>query len=193
MSDSSKTQLGARLSLALVKARRAFFKMSMREKGLLLLFVFALVGLWFSWQLERQRAMQTRIAAARSVSETQELILGYAPSIQEQYDGLIEQIDLDSLPSRDEVTGQIDALVRRLGFESFDLSPARTEVGTDLNFHTIQLVVQRATYGQIKNFTETIKAELPFVSLERIVMQAQARDDQFLDARYVFKSIEYTK
>src|SRR5690606_37080038 len=123
----------------------------------------------------------------------QNMILSYSPTIQEEYQRIISRIDLASLPTKDEVSSRVDALVRRAGFNDFDLGQARTEEGTGFNFHTIQLVVQKVTYPQIKSFTETLKAELPFVSLERIVIQAQARDDEFLDVRYVLKSIEHTQ
>ncbi|MBK1878051.1 hypothetical protein [Pelagicoccus mobilis] len=185
--------LNARLSAGILKARRVFFKLSMREKGLALLFVLALVFIWFSWQMDRHSALGAKHDNVRRTEQMQELELSEGPNIRSTYQDQISAIDLASLPSRDEVRAQVDALVRRSGFSSFDLGEARTEAGADLNFHTFQLVVQKSTYQKIKSFTQTIKTELPFLSLERIVIQAQARDDNFLDVRYVFKSIEYTK
>lgn len=191
--NSARPSFSSRIASSVVKMRRSFVKMSMREKALVLLFAFALVGFWFSWQLDRHQRTQESVSAAHRTAAEHEMILAYAPSIQANYEHLISLIDLDSLPAKDEVASQIDALVRQAGFSDFSLGQPRTEEGTGFKFHTVQLVVQKEPYQKMKNFTETLKAELPFVSLERIVIQAQARDDQFLDVRYVLKSIEHTK
>ncbi len=183
----------AKLGVWSVQARRHFFKMNMREKVLLLLFAFALVFVWFSWQFDRHAATQGSIAAAHRLDAEQKNMLSYEEGVRVSYEELISEINLEELPTKDEVAGQIDALVRRAGFTAFDLGQARTEEGTGLNFHTFQLSVQKATYPQIKSFTASLKSELPYVSLERIVIQAQARDDQFVDTRYVLKSLEYAK
>ncbi|MDQ8187341.1 hypothetical protein [Pelagicoccus sp. SDUM812002] len=190
---TQESSLASRVSFGLVKARRGFFKMTMREKVLALLFTLALVLVWGSWQLERQSLLQDQHWDAGIVEAGQENWLNEEPRHRATYESQKSAIDLTSLPSRDEVSGQIDALVRRFGFSTFDFSEPRTEVGAEMNFHTFQLVVQKATYSRIKNFTKTIKAELPYLSLDRVVIQAQERDDDFLNVRYVFKSIEYTK
>ncbi|MDQ8181815.1 hypothetical protein [Pelagicoccus sp. SDUM812005] len=189
----SDTSFAARLSVFLVKARRAFFKMTMREKVLALLFAFALALVWGSWQLDRQSLLKDKHWDASVVETSQQNWLDEEMRHRGTYESQKAEIDLGSLPTRDEVSGQIDSLVRRAGFSTFDFPPPRTEVGAEMNFHTFQLVVQKATYSKIKNFTKTIKAELPYLSLERVVIQAQERDDDFLNVRYVFKSIEYTK
>ncbi|EDY85115.1 hypothetical protein VDG1235_4750 [Verrucomicrobiia bacterium DG1235] len=191
--DKAVSGLGVRLSAAFVKSRRAFFKMTMREKVLVLLFAFALLFVWFSWQLDRHALLGAGHNTARIAESNQKLELDDGPNVRATYESQKSEIDLTSLPTKDEASGLIDALVRRSGFSSFDLGQPRTEEGAEMNFHTFQLVVQKASYPKIKSFTERVKAELPFLSLERIVIQAQARDDSFVDVRYVFKSIEYTK
>lgn len=190
---SSSDSLGLRLSGALLKGKRMFFKMSMREKVLALLFAFALLFLWASWQIDRHSSLSDEHTSARRTEALQKLQLDEGPSVRSTYEEQISQIDLNSLPTKEEVYGQIDAVVRRFGFDPFDLSEPRTERGADINFHTFQLVMTKAPYSRIKSFTQAVKQELPFVSLERIVIQAQTRDENFQDVRYVFKSIEYTK
>ncbi len=189
----SNESSGARLASAILRMRRSFFKMSMREKVLALLFALALILVWTSWQLDRQSLRSAQHDDARSAENDQANWLGEETNYRTTYESQKAAIDLGALPTRDEASGQIDSLVRRSGFSTFDFSEPRTEMGAEMNFHTFQLVVQKATYGQIKSFTKTIKAELPYLSLERVVIQAQERDDQFLNVRYIFKSIEYTK
>lgn len=172
-----------------LRVRRGFFKMSMREKVLLLAFALALLGVWASWLLDRQAETRSQLSSARVGLNDQQMFLDSEASIQANYDQIISRIDLGSLPSKDDVSSQIDALVRQAGFASFDLGQARTEEGTGFYFHTSQLAIQKASYGQIRQFTDTLKTQLPFVSLERVVIQSQTNND-LLDVRYILKSIE---
>jgi len=189
----SKESLQVRLSAVILRTRRVFFKMSMREKVLMLLFAFALVFIWFTWQLDRHTLLGEQHDNVRLTEQNQKLELDDGIRVRTEYDARMSEIDLRALPNVEDVRAQVDALVRRAGFASFDLGEARTEIGADLKFHTFQLNVDKVPYFGIKRFTETIKAELPYLSLESIVIAAQTRDQDFVDVRYVFKSIEYTK
>lgn len=190
---NTNDSLGNRLAVSVLRMRRAFFKMTMREKVLALLFALALVFVWASWQLDRQSFLGRLHDDASSSEGDQANWLGEEERYRSTYESQKAAIDLEALPTRDEVSGQIDSLVRRSGFSTFDFGEPRTEKGAEMDFHTYQLYVQKVTYAKIKNFTRMIKTELPYLSLERIVIQAQERDDQFLNVRYFFKSIEYTK
>jgi len=172
------------------KARGWYFKRSMREKVLMLLFAFVLLALWYSWRVDRGVVLKAAHEDARRDENAQRLVLNDGPMVRNDYAYRIANIDLDALPSREEVSGQIDALVRRSGFSDFDLGQPRTQQGADLRFHTFQLRVNKSTFERIESFERSVKRELPHVALERVVLQAQPRDDQFLDASFVFKSIE---
>lgn len=191
--SKTNSKLAIRFSRQFVKLRRGFFKLTMREKALILLFVFALLAVWFSWQMERQRTLSAQHDTVRRVEIEQQLEINDGPGVREAYNLQISEIDLNSLPTKDEASAQIDALARRSGFSNFDLGQPRTVQGADLRFHTFQLRIDKATAERIRSFTDMVKTELPYVSLERVVLQAQNRDDQFLDASFVFKSIEYIK
>ncbi|MBD5778435.1 hypothetical protein IEN85_02945 [Pelagicoccus sp. NFK12] len=192
---AKEASISVRVSAFLIKTRRAFFRMTMREKVLALLFAFALVLVWGSWQLDRQSLLKERHWDAGVVESGQQNWLTEEARHREFYETQKAAIDLEALPNREEVSGQIDALVRRAGFSSFDFPPPRTEIGAEMNFHTFQLVVQKASYAKIKNFTKAIKAEMPYLSLEKVIIQAPDQDVESppVNVRYVFKSIEYTK
>lgn len=181
------------VSTLVLKLRRGFFKMTMREKVLALLFVVALVGLWASTQAARFGSVFDSIGSAHYDAREQESWLAQQTRVNEEFDSLVADLKLEDLPNRDEVSSQIDALVRRYGFPDFNFGQARTERGVDLAFHTISLNIQKVTYPQLKKFTAEFKNELPFVSLESISIRPQARDDRFLDVVFVLKSIEYMK
>ena len=173
--------------------RRRFFRMTLREKGLSLLFVVALVALWYSSQLKRHRSAWANIQLARSEASTQKAWLEQENRVREEYETLMAGIDLASLPTKDEVSSRIDAIVRRNGFTQFSFSQARSEPFAELTFHSIPLTIEKITYEQARAFTQEVRSTLPSVSLERISIRPQARDDQFLDVSFQFKSIEHTK
>ena len=175
-----------------VKVRRAFFRLSLREKALLFLFVLALVGIWFSLQVDRHKSTYVSLQGARSAIQEQDRWLQAKPSIDEQYASLKAQIDLNALPSGEEAESLIDALVTSSGFQNFDLKKRGSEVGEELSFHTMTLRIQKAEYAKLYRFTEALKEKLPFVSLESITLGVQGRDERYLDAVYILKSIEHT-
>lgn len=193
MGSQKRESIGVRLSALALRARRVFFKMSMREKVLALLFAFALAFVWFSLQLDRHGAISQSHYSVGLLEQDQQLELGEGVRVREDYQARISAIDVTALPNIEDVRAQVDALVRRAGFATFDLGEARTTEGAGLKFHTFQLDVDKVSYFGVKSFTETIKTELPHLSLESIVIAALPRNEDFVDARYVFKSIEYTK
>lgn len=191
--DRVKSSFGARVSSFLLKARRVFFKMSLREKALAMLFAFALLLIWFSWQLDRHTVVKSKSAVAARTEELQELQIGEEENVRSSYERQKSAIDLTKLPTKDEASGQIDALARRFGFANFDLRPGSTIEGADLRFHTFNLSITKELFSKVRSFTQAVQTELPFVSLEDTLIQAQPRDDDYVDVRYVFKSIEYKK
>ena len=191
--NSEKRSFSESLASFIIKARRQFFKFSMREKILILLFVVALLGIWMSMQFDRIGKVREEIVVAHGSAKNQLFKLGYKEAIDQKYERLISEINLDALPSKDEVNGQIDALVRSYGFGAFDLGQPQSEEGDSLLFHSFSLAIQKVTYPQIKRFAQELKSKLPHVSLERISLRVQSNDDNYLNARLILKSIEHTK
>lgn len=189
------SQAAARPSLVAfsLKARRFFFKMNLREKALLLLFVIALAAVWFSSQTSRIGAVWDEIEIAKVDAQEQELWIASEPRIDADYGRYIAQINLAELPARDEVNSQIDALVRSFDLGRFTLAAPRTQEGKAMNFHTFSLTLQQANYARVMQFTQELKSKLPYVSLQRITIRARPNDDKSLDVGFVLKSLEYTQ
>lgn len=193
MSNDRKESLDTSLSRGILTFRRRFYKLSVREKSLALLFAIVLVVLWLFNALDRHRAAWGEISLARSETETQREWLLREDQIRQEYELMVSQVNLDTLPSRDEVSSRIDGVVRRNGFTSFNLEQTRSETVNEFTFHTVPLGIQKITYGQLKTFLSEVRVVLPGVNLERISISPQAREDQFLNVSFVFKSIEYSK
>ena len=162
----------------------------MREKFLMVLFIGALVGVWFSFQMERHGTASYDIRVANFTAQNQGNEIATKETTAEQYNALIKDINLSELPSVNEVIARIDDLIRKYGFADFKINTPRSSVGR-LFFHTT-IDLGRANYNRLIDFTDEIKTNLPYVSLQQIAIQAQRRTPQFLDVKLELKSIEYT-
>lgn len=172
--------------------RVRFFRLSMREKALTVLFVGALLGVWFSFQIERHGAVRSEIRIANSDARYQGSKLAEQADAADQYNALIEDINLGELPSVNEVNARIDDLIRKYGFGDFKINSPKSSVGNPLTFHTFTIDLGKANYNRLIEFTNEIKTNLPYVSLRQITIQAQRRTPEFLDVKLELKSIEYT-
>jgi len=172
--------------------RVRFFRLSMREKALTVLFVGALLGVWFSFQIERHGAERADIKIANFAAKTQGEYLAQQAITAEEYNTLIQDINLGELPSVNEVNARIDDLIRKYGFGDFKINSPKSSVGNPLTFHTFTIDLGKANYNRLIEFTNEIKTNLPYVSLRQITIQAQRRTPEFLDVKLELKSIEYT-
>ncbi len=193
MDSENRVPMGEKIASALGKARRQFFKMSSREKILVSLFALAVMAVWFSFQLDRHSAVSRAIHSAHVEAEDQQRWLDREASIQTDYDALILEIDLGKLLSKEEVRSRIDTLARSYGFNGYVLDETKTEEGAELLFHTTPFAIKKVSFSEVRKFTQEFKKELPYVSLERIVIRQLAQNDQFVDVNYILKSIEYVK
>ena len=172
--------------------RLRFFRLSFREQALLLLFVLVILVMWVSMQFDRHVATFDQIGLSHRVARNQAATIARGETTQEQFDALIAEIDLESLPSRDAVNGGLDAMVRKYGFQ-FSMDQPKTDPGTPLSFHTYQMSIKKGGFPQLERFTNELKTALPYVSVRYIKMQADPRDQNAINASFELKSIEYTQ
>ncbi len=176
----------------LANARIRFFRLSYREKLLICLFVAALLGVWFSSQMNRHGVAKNEITTANFRAREDGKQLLQLDETARNYNDLIQDINLGELPSVNEVNARIDNMIRKYGFGDFKINPPKSNGGNPLTFHTFTIDLGRANYNKLIEFTNDIKTSLPYVSLRQITIQAQRRTPQFLDVKLELKSIEYT-
>ncbi len=176
----------------IARVRIQFFRLSFREKLLIALFVGALLSVWFSTQMKRHGTAQFDIKLANSAARDQGTYLSQLETTEQDYNLLIQDINLGELPTVNEVNARIDDLIRRYGFGDFKINTPKSNQGRPLTFHTFTIDLGKANYNKLIEFTNEIKTNLPYVSLRQITIQAQRRTPQFLDVKLELKSIEYT-
>lgn len=172
--------------------RLRFFRLSMREKALSILFICALLGAWFTFQVDRHGAARQAIRSANELAKEQGQWFAEQPDIEARYEAMLQNINLNELPSVEAVGASLDDLNRKYGFADFKSSVPKTSPGNPLTFHTFTIDISKADYLKLIDFTNEIKSSLPYVSLRQIKIRAQPRTPQFLDVKLELKSIEYT-
>ena len=132
-------------------ARIRFFRLSMREKLLMVLFIGALLGVWFSFQMERHGTASYDIRVANFTAQNQGNEIATKETTAEQYNALIKDINLSELPSVNEVNARIDDLIRKYGFADFKINtPAMLEVQADpFPSHTFTIDLGKANYNRL--------------------------------------------
>ena len=173
--------------------RLRFSRLSMREKFLSVLFIAALLGVWFTFQVDRHGAAIKNIRFANARAEEQGQWFIEQANIDSQYNAMLQSINLDELPSADAVSASVFDLIRKYGFSDFKTNPPKTVPGIPLTFHAFTININKADYNKLIDFTNEIKSSLPYVSLRQISIIAQPRTPQFLNVKLDLKSIEYTK
>ncbi|MFL3658980.1 MAG: hypothetical protein ACJ07L_13135, partial [Opitutales bacterium] len=73
----------------------------MREKFLSVLFIAALLGVWFTFQVDRHGAAIKKIRFANARAEEQGQWFTEQFNIDSQYNAMLQSINLDELPSAD--------------------------------------------------------------------------------------------
>jgi len=191
MGDNEKNNRSLKGWIILFKL--AVFRLSLREKGLALVFVLALLAVWASMQLDRHLASYAEYKTVSSNLNEQQIVLDSQADTEATFEAMIAQINLDELPTRDEVNAKIDELVRKRSFGGFKTTQPRSEPGAPLTFHSYSASIEGAGYEELIAFTKELRGTLPYVSLRRVTLQSQRSNDKLLEARIELKSIEYTK
>jgi len=184
--------LNPTLKSRMAQFKGTVFRLTLREKVLGLIFVIALLGVWASMQIERHLSMAREYTEIGNNLGVQRIVLDDRENIEARFNAKIAEIDLDALPTRDEVSASIDALVRKRGF-NFKTTPPKSDPGAPLTFHGYSASIEGANYEDLIAFTQELRETLPYVSLRRVVVQSQRSNDQLLDAKLELKSIEYTQ
>jgi len=191
MGEVEKPKHGLKAWITLLKG--TVFRLSLREKSLALIFVLALLGVWASMQLERHLSAFAEYRSIRSDLDEQNVTLNNREKTESRFEAEISKINLEALPTRDEVNASIDELVRKRAFNGFKTTPPKSDPGSPLTFHSYSASIEGASYDELITFAKELRESLPYVSLRRIVVQSQRSNDLLLDAKLELKSIEYTK
>lgn len=169
--------------------RAFFFRRSWRERILLLVVLAVGVIIWLFSALGRARAARELWAASGRELREQQQWLDSAAATREQLQSLLAQVQQGRSLNANQLVGQLDAVVKRHGF-AFRLDPPTSERRPPVVLHTVSLNLDKADLPAFAAFADDLRATLPLVNIEQLVITPDRRNPAQLDVRLKLSGLE---
>ena len=172
--------------------RKLYKKTSTREKFLLLLFIGAIAVVWFSYSFSRYNNGFKLLFGTQSRIESYEMILSQKDLVEAQLIEKSSELDASKTLSATELLGRISEIVKPMGIENYTINSPQTQEGTLFTFHNVRLSVNRADKEAILRLSEKLKTLVPYVTLDRITMNADRSNTNLMNVQFFISSLEMT-
>lgn len=169
--------------------RQLYDSLSLRERFLLLGFIWLGLLFWFTFQMRGYRAASTAHSSIKSILETQQVLLDNEAYIEERVALAQGSIDNSRTYSGSSLFSTVDNLARQAEIAADINSPTSSEEGI-FRIHSVRVNIRRATLEQLIRFVHAVRADAPYLSLGRFQLDANARDPQQLNAQFIVESFE---
>ena len=170
--------------------RQLFNALSLRERYLLAIFLWALLLLWLLTLLESfqktwntfsiNKQMMSAFTQTLAQSDEAEILLASAR----------QGLDGSKTFSAAQLGGKLDSLARENEVSSFDISTPNTVDSQLFSFHSIRMNIKRARIGELIRFEQALKAYSPYIAMSDFQISANKRDPRYLDAVLELVSFE---
>jgi hypothetical protein len=167
-----------------------FFRRSWRERILLLVVLAVAVVIWLFSVLARARAARERWAGAGVVLQQQQIWLDGAVRTREQLESRLSQVQQGRALDGNQLVGQLDVVVKRHHFPSYRLDPPTSERKPPVTIHTVSLNLEKAELAPFGAFVDDLRASLPLVNIEQVVIAPDRRNPAQLDVRLKLSGLE---
>lgn len=170
--------------------RAFFFRLSAREKVLLVLFVWVLVLIGLFSAVGDLSARISALKVAASQLETQHLYLGMREELAGELARSSERFDAEKTLGASALQGRVDRIAREAGItlQGFNYSSGQQNDIYDL--HELRVNIRGITYDQLYDFDRRLQAEAPYLKLESLRISADRRSREKLDCSLVLSSFE---
>lgn len=170
--------------------RQLFNALSLRERYLMALFIWALVLLWLLYLLEGfQKTWSTYTLNKQALSSFIDTI-AQADEAQVLLAAARQGLDSNKTFSSAQLVGRLDSIARENEVTSFDISTPSTIESQLFSFHNVRLSIKRARISELIRFDQAVKAYTPYIALGDFQVTANKRDPRFLDASFELVSFE---
>lgn len=174
----------------IVALRAFFFRLSTREKVLLVLFVWVLVALGLFGASADLRARLGALKTAGSELDNQAMYLGMREELGAQLASSSERFDPTKTLGASALQGRVDRLAREAGVTLQGFDYRRGQQNDIYDLHELRVNIRGITYDQLYRFDLRLQAEAPYLKLESIRVSADRRDRERLDCTLILSSFE---
>ncbi|MFT3829534.1 MAG: hypothetical protein QM691_07495 [Opitutaceae bacterium] len=170
--------------------RAFFFRRSWRERVLLLVVLTVGVAIWLASVLARGRALRERWDQTSLALGTQQQWLAVAPEKAQELQGRLAQVQQGRSLNANQLVGQLDAVIKRQRIAAYRLDPPTTERRPPVALHSVAVTLDKTELAALGAFVDDLRASLPLVNIEQIVVTPDRRNPAQLDVRLKLSGLE---
>jgi hypothetical protein len=170
--------------------RSFFFRRSWRERILLLVVLTAGVVVWLVSVLARGRTTREHWSETGSVLDAQQRWLAVAPQKAQELQGRLAQVQQGRSLNANQLVGQLDAVIKRQHITAYRLDPPTTERKPPVALHTVSVTLDKTELATLGTFVDDLRASLPLVNIEQVVITPDRRNPAQLDVRLKLSGLE---
>lgn len=172
--------------------RALFQSLSIRERLLLVAFLWILLILWLFTLTEDVRSTWTAMRNSGQELRTQEQWLSNRPVIEDGLRAATDRLDPDKTFNATQLAGRLDEIARETEAR-FDISSPSTQEGDIFKIHTVRVSIRDADLATLVRFEHNLRQELPYIGLARVQLSTTRMDPRQLDAQFTVESFELTQ
>ncbi|HLP09756.1 MAG TPA: hypothetical protein VK178_16460 [Opitutaceae bacterium] len=170
--------------------RAFFFRRSWRERVLLLVVLTVGVAIWLASVFARGRTLRERWGETGQVLDTQQRWLAVAPEKAQDLQSRLSQVQQGRSLNANQLVGQLDAVIKRQRITAYRLDPPTTERRPPVALHSVSVTLDKTELATLGAFVDDLRANLPLVNIEQIVVTPDRRNPAQLDVRLKLSGLE---
>ena len=175
----------------LLKAKRLFRRMTVREQLLLLIFVLIILFLWTGNIYKRYKAWNSVWQQARSDLAVQQQWLERADDYENSYKEALKRVEPKKTFESRQLSGKIDSILRQTGLSSSaDIDPVQTRKGEIFNDHTINVRLKRISIVKLIELNRLLRNESPYINIQSVQIRKNKNNPEELDIRFKINSFD---
>ena len=168
-------------------------KISMRERVLLIGFVWVILSISLSHLLKWSKQNRTEWNNASSILQDQARLFSLQPNIESELSTLQQRFNQENTYNANKLRERVDKLARNLELVFINAGSVKTESSTTGRLHTLIGSIKRVEIVDILEFEASLREEYPYIRVESMKLTAEASNPEFLTARFVVQSFELQK
>lgn len=174
----------------LITVKKLFlYKLSLREKGLFLLLISAIILSWAFRVNEQIRLSYAKHNQVRQTLKSQQLWIQNEPKIDQDLKERLTIFDRKKTYSSIQLVSKIDELARSEKLEPTLYTPISKEA-TNFNINTLRVNFRSIPLSSIIQFQDKLEKEAPYITLKNLKINANKQDPNLLNADFEILSFE---
>jgi len=173
----------------MIQLKTLYNKITVREKMLLVLFLWVLVFLWLSMFGSKMADLFREFETVNASLAYQQVWLNSEASIEERLAESREILDPNKTYAKGRFIGRLDALAQASG-ASYDVTNPTTRLGDVFNEHSLTVQFKEASMKALMSFDQAIQKEHPYLGVKEVKITPNRSDPKLLNAQFDVIALE---